>query len=300
MHAQPSWPPPGQDTASRWRTEGAGSGYGFAVYRNLLSAAPAGGSVSTPGFSLRFQSGPLHVAVEPTASSLDQFVETVRKRMRRGGFSCGPASQAPVAGFPDGRVQVVTKRKRRGSPAGEPQLQFYALVGPYAVTLTVAQAQAGLAQAFGPIQLYPGAPPAITPIVQLPVPGPASVEERLTLSQPGVRLTALAAAGQVTASAEEYAVTSLATMLGHTPTLKAGDRQPDVFLGGWPCLRHTFVHTGASLRDPVRSEFWWAGVAAGRGIQIFALGTKSIIDLGQARQLANLVGLLPLADPFSG
>jgi hypothetical protein len=129
--------------------------------------------------------------------------------------------------------------------------------------------------------------------VQLPVPDPASVEERLTLSQAGVRPTALAAAGQVTASAEEYAMTSLATMLSHAPTLKVGDRQPDVFLGGWPCLRHTFVHTGASLRDPVRSEFWWAGVAAGRGIQIFALGTKSIIDLGQARQMANLVGLLP-------
>ena len=51
--------------------------------------------------------------------------------------------------------------------------------------------------------------------------------------------------------------------------------------------------SGASLCDPVRSEFWWAGVAARRGIQIFALGTKSIIDPGQARQMANLTGLLP-------
>ena len=291
MTAPPSWPPSGQDAASRWRTEGAGGGYGFAAYRNLLTAAPMGGSISPSEISLRFQSGPLHVAVEPTPLPLDQFVETVRKRLRRGGFSCGPASQAPVAGFPDGRVQVVTKKKRRGSQAGEPQLQFYALAGPYAVMLTVAQAQAGLAQAFGPIQLYPGVPPAITPIVQLPVPDPAAVEERLILGRADVRLTALAAAGQVTASAEEYAMTSLATMLSHSPTLKVGDRQPDAFLGGWPCLRHTFVHTGASLRDPVRSEFWWAGVAAGRGMQIFALGTKSIIDLEQARQMANLVGI---------
>jgi hypothetical protein len=291
--AQPSWPPSDQDTASRWRTEKAGGGYGFAGYRNLLSAAPAGRSPSPSDISLRFQSGPLHVAIQPTASPLDQFVETVRKRLRRGGFSTGPASRAPVAGFPDGRVHVLTRKKRRGIPAGEPQLQLYTLAGPYAVILTVAQAQAGLAQAFGPIQLDPGSPPAITPIVQLPVPDPASVEERLTLSQAGVHLTALAAAGQVTTSAEEYAMTSLDTMLSHTPTLKVGDRQPDVFLGGWPCLRHTFVHTGASLSAPVRSEFWWAGVAAGRGIQIFALGAKSIIDLGQARQMANLVGLLP-------
>jgi hypothetical protein len=293
MTAQPSWPPSGQDAASQWRTEGeGGGGYGFAVYRNLLSAAPVGGGTSTSGITLRFQSGPLHISVEPTALPLDQFVQTVRKRMRRGGFSCGPVSQSPVAGFADGRVQVVTKKKRRGSPAGEPQLQLYTLAGPYAVTLTVAQAQAGLAEAFGPIQLYPGVPATISPIVQLPVSDPASVEERLVLNQAGVRVTALAAAGQVTASAEEYATTSLDTMLSRAPTLKVGDRQPDVFLGGWPCLRHTFVHTGTSLRDPVRSEFWWSGVAAGRGIQIFVLGTKSIIDLGHARQMANLIGLL--------
>jgi hypothetical protein len=87
-----------------------------------------------------------------------------------------------------------------------------------------------------------------------------------------VRLTALAMPGQVTAPPEEYAVTSLSTILGNAPTLKVGDRQPDVFLGGWPCLRHTFVHTGTSPSSPVRSEFWWAGVVAGRGIQIFVLG----------------------------
>src|SRR5215467_6348345 len=92
MTAQPPWPPSGQDAASRWRTEGAGGGYGFAAYRNLLSAAPMGGSISPSEISLRFQSGPLHVAVEPTALPLDQFVETVRKHLRRGGFSCGPAA----------------------------------------------------------------------------------------------------------------------------------------------------------------------------------------------------------------
>ena len=295
MTAQPSWPPPGQDTAGRWRAEGAGGGYGFAAYRNLLCVAPFdGGGMSPSDITLRFQSGPLHVVVEPTASSLDQYVETVRKRLRRGRFSCGPVSPAPVAGFPDGRVQVVTKKKGRGSPAGEPQLQFYTLAGPYAVVLTVPQVQAGLAQAFGPVQVYPGSPPAITPIVQLPVSDPASVEERLIMNEAGVRLIALAAAGQVTASAEEYAVTSLATIMGNAPSLKVGDRQQDVFLGGWPCLRHTFVHTGgSSISAPVRSEFWWAGVVAGRGVQIFALGTKSIIDVGQARQMANLVRLLP-------
>jgi hypothetical protein len=294
MTSQPSWPPPGQDTAGRSRAEGAGDGYGFAAYRSLLSLAPGVFGTSPSNFSLRFQSGPLHVAVEPTASSLDQFVETVRKRLRRGRFSCGPVSQAPVAGFPDGRVQLVTKKKGRGSPGGEPQLQCYTLAGPYAVTLTVAQVQAGLAQAFGPVQLYPGAPPAITPIVQLPVSDPASVEERLALNEGGVRLIALAAAGQVTASAEEYAATSLGTIMSNTRNMTVGDRQQDVFLGGWPCLRYTFVHTGgSSISAPVRSEFWWAGVVAGRGIQIFALGTKSIIDVGQARQMANLVGLLP-------
>jgi hypothetical protein len=295
MTSQPSWPPPGQDAAGRWRTEGAGGGYGFATYRNLLSVAPFdGGGISPSDITLRFQSGPLHVAVEPTASSLDQYVEIVRKRLRRGRYSCGPVSQAPVAGFPDGRVQVVTKKRGRGSPAGLPQLQCYTLAGPYAVLLNVAQAQAGLAQAFGPIQVYPGSPPAITPIVQLPVSDPASVEERLTVNQAGVRLTAVAAAGQVTASAEEYAVTSLATIMSNTRNMTVGDRQQDVFLGGWPCLRHTFVHTGgSSISSPVRSEFWWAGVVAGRGIQIFALGTKSIIDVGQARQMTNLVGLIP-------
>jgi hypothetical protein len=190
MTAQPSWPHSSRDAASRWRTKGAG-GYGFAAYRNLLSAAPENGSIGPAEISLRFQSGPLHVAVEPTASSLDQFVATARKRLRRGGFSCGPASEAPVAGFPDGRVQVVTKKKGRGSQASEPQLQLYMLAAPHAVTLTVAQAQAGLGQAFGPIQLYPGTPPAVTPVVQLPVPDPASVEERLILGQAGVRLTAL-------------------------------------------------------------------------------------------------------------
>jgi hypothetical protein len=291
MTTQPSWPPPGQDAASRWRSEGAGGGYGFAAYRNLLSAVPAGGSPYD--FALRFQSGPLHVVVEPAGPSLDQFVEILRKRLRRRGFSCGPVSQVPVAGFPDGRVQVLTKKKRRGNPAGEPQLQFYTLAGPYGVVLTVAQAQGALAEAFGPVQLYPGVPPAITPIVQLPVTDPASVQERLILTQAGVRLTAMAMPGQVTASAEEYAMTSLSTMLGNAPTLKVGDRQPDVFFGGWPCLRHTFVHTGTSLSAPVRSEFWWAGVVAGRGIQIFAAGTKSIIDLGQARQMVNLIGLIP-------
>jgi hypothetical protein len=291
MTAQPSWPPPGQDAASPSPTGGAGGGYGFAAYRNLLSAVPAAGGPYE--FALRFQSGPLHVVVEPAGPSLDQFVETAGKRLRRAGFSCGPVSQVPVAGYPDGRARVLTKKKRRGNPAGEPQLQFYTLAGPYGVVLTVAQAQGALAEGFGPIQLYPAVQPAITPIVQLPVTDPASVQERLILSQAGVRLTAMAMAGQVTASAEEYALTSLNTMLGNAPTLKVGDRQPDVFLGGWPCLRHTFVHTGASLRDAVRSEFWWAGVAAGRGIQIFVLGTKSIIDLGQARQMANLVGLVP-------
>jgi hypothetical protein len=288
MTAQPSWPPPGQDASGRGHTEGAGAGY-----RNLLVAFAAAGGPPPSHLSLRFQTGPLHVAVEPTTPPLDQYIETVRKRLRRGGYSFGPVSQAPVAGYADGRVRVVTKKKRRGSPAGEPQFQAYTLAGPYAVLLTVAETQAGLAQAFGPVQLYPAGPPAITPVVRLPVPGPASVEERLTLTQGGVRLTALVPAGQVTASAEEYAVSSLDRMISARPTLKVGDRQPDVFLGGWPCLRHTFVHTGASLREPVRSEFWWCGVAAGRGIQIFALGTKSIIDLGQARQMANLVGLLP-------
>jgi hypothetical protein len=86
MTAQPSWPPSSQDAASWWRTEGAG-GYGFAAYRNLLSAAPTGGSMGPADISLRFQSGPLHVSVEPAAGSLDQFVAAARKRLRRGGFS---------------------------------------------------------------------------------------------------------------------------------------------------------------------------------------------------------------------
>ena len=61
-------------------------------------------------------------------------------------------------------------------------------------------------------------------------------------------------------------------------------------------MRHTFVHGGITAGDVVRSEYWWAGVVMERGIQVFVLGTRSIIDLDQARRLQDLAVLVRLAD----
>jgi hypothetical protein len=167
------------------------------------------------------------------------------------------------------------------------------MIGPYSLVLTVAEGQAGRAREFGPIMLDAPVAPAITPVVRLLAADRSPVEETIVLTRQNARLTAVISPRPVTTTNDEFAMASLENIRSRLPNMAVGDWQPDEFLGGRPCVRHTFVHGGVGSGGVVRSEFWWAGVMAERGIQIFVLGTKSIIDLDQARQLQDLVVLVP-------
>jgi len=289
MTAMPSWSP-GDPEATVYRREtdgGPGS-----PFRSLLGAVQPFAVGASPEASLRFKIRDVHVVLEPSATtSVDDFAETVGKRLKRRGYSCGPTSPSPVAGFAEGRARVVVKKKKLRTPAGQPQLQLYALVGPYSLMLTVAEAQAGLAHAFGPIAVYPPVPPSITPVVQMPGADTSVVEEKLILTRGDTRLTAVIAPGPVTMSTDQYAMARLESMRSRLPNMAVGDWQTDAFLGGRGCLRNTFVHGGGNA--VIRSEYWWVGVVMNRGIQIFVLGTKTIIDLDQAHRLQDLVVLVP-------
>src|SRR5262249_62092844 len=138
----------------------------------------------------------VHLVLDPaTTTSLDDFADITGRRLRRRGYSCGPSYRAEVTGFADGRARIVAKKKRFRRPAGEPQLQLYALTGPYSLILTVTEAQAGLAADLGPIRLDRPAWPAITPGVQMPAVGRAAGGEELMLTRPDGRAAACGSPG---------------------------------------------------------------------------------------------------------
>ena len=292
MTAMPSWPAGDPETIGARRT--TDSATGREPFRSLLGAIPAADDLGPPEISSQFKIGDVHLVLEPVATtSVDDFVDITGRRLRRRGYSCGPPYRAEVGGFADGRARVVAKKKRFRRPGGEPQLQLYALTGPYSLILTVTEAQAGLADDLGPIRVDPPPSPAITPVVQMPAVGRSAVEEKLILTRRNVRLTAVVSPGPITTSTDDFAITRLESMRSQLPDMAVGDWQPDVFLGGWLCARHTFVHGGVRAGEVVRSEYWWAGVVMDRGIQIFVLGTKAIIDLDHARRLQGLAVLVP-------
>jgi hypothetical protein len=266
-------------------------GDGAGPFRNVLGAVPPQAGRGQPDISLRFNVQGLSIVLQP-ASGLQAYMDLTRKRLKRKGWSVGEPYQTGVLGF-DGRARLI-KRKKKGfrRPAGLPEVQSYAMVGPYALTVTVPQARADLATSFGSLRIDPAPSPIVTPVVQLPAPA-SSVEEKLTITQGSARLTSLVVRGPVAMSTEQFVAASLGIMQREMPNLAVGDYQPDVFLGGWPCVRQTFVHGGA--QSLVRSEFWWAGVVAERGIQVSVSGTKSIIDQHEARELQSLVTLIPPA-----
>jgi hypothetical protein len=230
----------------------------------------------------------LHIAAEPAEAGLDEFVAAMRRSLKARGFRCGPAYPTPVAGSPDGRGCVVIRKKRNRRPPGEPQLQLYTMAGPFSLVITISEAHDQLAEAIGPVWLYPPAPPVVTPVTAIPSADLSSVEEMLIITRGNARLTAVVSAGLVQAPADQFVTASLSSLQSRNPNMAVGGWQHDVFLGGQPCIGYAFVH-GGSLGAPVRSEFWWAGVVADRGIQLSVVGTKSIIDLDQARRLRDLV-----------
>jgi hypothetical protein len=290
MTVLPSWSPPDPPASAYPGPPGAGHGPGPGSFRNLLGAVQPAVPLGHLEFSQRFNVGGLNIVLQPAGCSLEAYLDIAQQRLKRKGWSCEAPYRAAVLGF-DGWARVVTKKKKLRRPAGEPQLQLYTMVGPYSLTVTVAEEQAALAQGFGPVRLDPAPPPVVTPVLRLPA-DISSVEEKLTITRPSERLTALVTPGLASMSTDQFVMTSLGQRQRQAPDIAVGDYQPDVFLGGWPCVRHTFVH-GGNLQAAVRSEFWWAGVVADRGIQVSVIGTKSIIDQGEARRLQDLVALIP-------
>jgi hypothetical protein len=259
-----------------------------APFRSLLAALPPDDRRDPGQVALEFSLPGVHLTAEPAAAGLDDVVAAAGKRLKRRGFACGPVYPAPVAGFPDGQGRVVTQKKRGRRPAGPPQFQLYAMAGPYSLVMTASEADAGLIHGVGPIRLDPPVPPAVTPVVRIPAADQSGVEEKLVISRRAARLTAVVSPGLVAMAADQFAAASLYRRQSEQPNVAVDAGQPDTFLGGQPCIRHAFVH-GGQMRDPVRSEFWWAGVVAGRGIQVSVTGTTTIIDLGQACRLRDLV-----------
>jgi len=290
MTGMPTWSP-GDPEASAYPGAAAGAS---GVYRNKFGALLPPGQGSVPDISMQFNLGHLHVVLEPAAEpSLDKRMATTAKRLKRAGYSCQPPYPAQIAGFTDGRARVVTKKKKGRRPAGEPQLQLYAMAGPYSLVLTLPEAQSGLASSFGPVAIDPAAPPAIVPIVRMGVPNPSQVAERLILTGRRARLTAIMTRDPVTASSDQFATSCLQGITGQMKDVAVNEGQPDMFLGGQYCIRHTFVIGGVKAGSAIRSEHWWAGVVGGYGVQIFVTATKSIIDLDQARGLKDTVVLIP-------
>jgi hypothetical protein len=237
---------------------------------------------------MQFKLPGLHIAAEPAASGIDDFVETMRRSLKARGFHCGPAYPTPVAGYPDGRGCVIFQKKRNRRPQGEPQLQLYTMAGPFSLVITISESHGELAEAIGPVWLYPPAPPVVTPVAAIPTADLSSVEEMLIITRGNARLTAVVSAGLVQTPPDQFVTASLSSLQGRNPNMAVGGSQHDMFLGGQPCIGCAFVH-GGSFGEPVRSEFWWAGVVADRGVQVSVSGAKSIIDLDQARRLRDLV-----------
>jgi hypothetical protein len=256
-------------------------------------AAPAASPGAGPSpLYQRFRVGQVLVIVAADGGSAEQVAETARKRLGSP-FKVGPTYPAQVAGYP-GLGRVVQAKATRYKPAGPPEVQTYAVVGPYSLTLTADEVNAGSVSTVGQVSLYPAAPPVITPIVRIPAADRYDVEERVIIHRDSVKLTAIVSPGRVAKSSEEFAVTIVDGMRSRLPNIAVDNWQPDVFLGGQPCIQGRFLHVGAGLFDArVRSEFWWAGVVGGRGIQVFVSDTKSVVTLDEARPLRDVVVLLP-------
>lgn len=289
MAGMPTWSPGDPEASSYQRTAAGPPG----LYRNKLGAVQSAGSRLAPEISLRFSVGPMQVIVEnATEPSLDQLVKASGRRLKRAGYKCMPPYQTEVAGLANGRGRTVVKKRKLRQPAGEPLLQLCAMPGPYSLFLTVPEAQARLARDFGPVRIDPPAPPAIVPITWMLVPDVSAVSEQLILTVRGIRLTAMITREPVTASSDQFAMTSLQGMISRLGNAAVSEGQPDTFLGGQYCIRHTFV-LGGGTSSPVRSEYWWAGVVAGFGLEVFVLGTRTIINLEDARRLMDYVLVIP-------
>lgn len=283
----PTWPT-GDPRASTYPEAKTGT------YRNKLGAVLPPGRDTMPEISLRFSVGNLELAVDAAAtSSVDKLVSRTGRNLKRAGYSVQKPYPAEFAGLADGRGRVVTKKKKRRRAAGQPLLMLYAVPGPYSVMLTVPQREEGLITSFGPVTVEQAAPPAIVPIVRVGVPDVSAVAEELKLTEPRARLTAMITRDPVTVSTDEFAMSTLQKIMRGLKGAAVNEGQPDMFLGGQYCIRHTFVLGGTAMGTPVRSEYWWAGVVAGHGVQIFVVGTRSIIDMNQARGLKDAVVLIP-------
>jgi hypothetical protein len=301
MTAPPSWSPGDQDAPSR---HGQPDPQGAdAQFRNLLgiagfaSASPArppgvtGMHVDPAAVTMQFTVGPLTAMVETARGDVQQRAASAGKRLGRRRYTVGPVSPADVAGYA-GLSRIVCAKKWRNRPAGQPLTQMYTIIGPYALTLTLPQASAGFERSLGQVNLFPAAPPVITPIVRISGASASAVKEKVTITRNWVKLTALVSAGHVSQSTDEFAMASLNALRSQLRDLAVDQWQADVFLGGYPCVRDTFLRGGMN-RDAVRSEYWWAGVVNGRGIQLIVSATKSIISFDEARPLSDVVVLLP-------
>jgi hypothetical protein len=266
-------------------------------FRSLLGAVQREPYLRPLQATAEFAVGGLVLTLERAGpdAALDQFVATAHRHLKRQGYSCGRPAPAPVAGYGDGRAAVITPRRRSrwpGSAGGErdgsPQIQLYALIGPYALTLTTEAAQADQARAFGPVRLDPPVPPAVTPVASLPAVSGTAVRERLRIRRPAGHLTAIVSPG--IASAEEYAAAQISALQQQMPRTVVSDARPDVFLGGRPCVRVTAVTPGKG--GPPSSEVWWLGVAEGRGVMFQAAAPDGDIAPEQAQRLRDLVILL--------
>ncbi len=255
-------------------------------------AGPAGMHVDPAAVALHFTVGQLTAIVETARGDVHQRAESARKRLGRRGYTVGPVSPAEVAGY-TGLSRIVCAKKRGKRPAGQPVIQMYTIIGPYSLTLSVPQTAAGFERSIGQVGLYPVAPPVITPIVRISGADANAAEEKITITRNWVKLTALVSRGRVTQSTDEFAMASLSALRSRLPDLAVDNWQPDVFLGGQPCVRDTFLRGGVNRSDPVRTEYWWAGVVNGRGIQLFVSATRTIISLDEARPLHDVVVLLP-------
>lgn len=288
MTVQPSGSPGDAGAVARWRAPVPNGPPGTAPFRSFIGALAPGRRPGSPQVCLQFRLPGVHIAAEPATVGLDDFAAAMRKRLKARGFHCGPAYRTPVAGFPDGRGCVVSRKKKRRAPPGERQLRLCTMAGPFSLVITISESHYEAAESIGPIWLTPPAPPAVTPVVRIPAADLSSVEERLIISQGTARLTATVSPGLVAEPPGQFVTAGLSRRQSQDPNMAVSGWQHDVFLGGQPCIGHAFVH-GGQLGEAVRSEFWWAGVVAGRGVQISVLGTKSIIDPEQARRLRDLV-----------
>ena len=289
MTGMSAWSPGDPAAGSYQRATTDEPGY----YGNKLGAIQPFDSRLVAAISMQFSVGPMQVMVEKgSAAGLDQLVKASGRRLKRAGYKCGPPYRTEVAGLADGRGRTFIKKPKFRKPVGESFLQLFAMPLPYSVVLTVPEAQAEMARNLGPIRIDPPAPPAIVPLTWIPVPDLPDVSEKLILSVPGMRLTAMITREPVTASTDQFVMDCRYGITSRQGNAAMDQGQPDTFLGGQYCIRHTFVH-GGGTRSAVRSEYWWAGVVAGYGVQIFVLGTQTIIDAEQARRLMDFVVFIP-------